>query len=50
MLTNISTLGTRLNKSDQKSINGGSRCFPLMPCDIDESWDFGLCQCVKSNS
>ncbi len=50
MLKNISNLGSVLNKSEQKSVNGGRKCFPFESCDINEEWDFGSCQCVFSNS
>ncbi|MCF2873361.1 MULTISPECIES: hypothetical protein [unclassified Tenacibaculum] len=50
MLKSISNLGSTLNKKEQQSINGGSACFPFDPCGLDEKWDFGLCQCVLTNS
>lgn len=50
MLKNISNLGSTLHKSQLQSINGGSGCFPFKPCEVDEKWDFGLCECVPTNS
>ncbi|CAL2101499.1 conserved protein of unknown function [Tenacibaculum sp. 190130A14a] len=49
MIKNIQNLGKELNKPEQQSINGGSKCFPFVPCEVDEIWDFGLCECVPTN-
>ena len=50
MLKTLTTIGKVLNKKEQQFINGGSGCFPLEACDIGYAWNFGLCQCVPSNS
>ncbi|WP_408025941.1 hypothetical protein [Tenacibaculum litoreum] len=47
MLKNISNLGTILNKTEKKNINGSDKgCNPFEVCDFDERYDYSLCQCV----
>ncbi len=46
MLNKFSSLGTVLNKEEQKSINGsGGFCIPHR-CPIGEEWSREECTCV----
>jgi len=46
MLNKFSSLGTVLNKEEQKSINGSGFCIPHR-CPIGEIWDRVVCGCVE---